>query len=232
MKFFLHFSKTNYLYYEKRTGIAARTVNSDDLKIIIKHDMPLLPKCARFWLEWIFIKTMSKNTRIFYRDETHLQAYEALSYSDLGELFLKMLKYEKGDELTPSDFSNPAVYSLFLMEKGNIDRNEEKWEKRAETNRENGQKGGRPRKTEQPQVSIPTCDIQADDLPTDIEEEPVTVTNEPQVESDFDEAIKRVVEAFYSSGGTQEYHQLKEETQKRFGYDLVAAAVKQAIVKA
>ena len=74
--------------------------------------------------------------------------YEAMPAEDFKEFFLKYLTYKLGDNVEITDFKNPMAYAMFMGEKVNIDKNEEKWERRAAVNRENGKNGGRPRKEE------------------------------------------------------------------------------------
>lgn len=88
-----------------------------------------------------------KNTRLVYTDKDNLMIYENLPDYDFKEFFMKYFTYNLGDEVKPSDFTNPLLYSLFMSFKQKIDFNEEKWlkDKRKETSKENGKKGGRPR---------------------------------------------------------------------------------------
>lgn len=95
-----------------------------------------------------FYMRMAKNTKIVYTDDRHLKMYEAMSPDDFKEYFMTYFKYRMGDAVEEWDFTNPMTYVLFLSEKAGLDYNEAKWEKRAAANRENGQKGGRPRKSE------------------------------------------------------------------------------------
>lgn len=87
-----------------------------------------------------------KNTRLVYNDEKNLKIYQALSPEDFKEFFMTYLTYKPGSELQITDFNNPLLYALFLSFKDKIDYNEEKWERQAAAKRENGKKGGRPKK--------------------------------------------------------------------------------------
>lgn len=87
-----------------------------------------------------------KNTRLFYTDEKNLEIYKALPPQDFKEIFMKMLTYKLGDKVNINEFSNPMNYALFLSFKDKIDFNEVKWENRAKASKENGKKGGRPKK--------------------------------------------------------------------------------------
>jgi hypothetical protein len=93
-----------------------------------------------------------KNTRLVYNDEKNLKIYQTLSPEDFKEFFMTYLTYKPGTELEITDFSNPLLYALFLSFKDKIDYNEAKWEKQAAAKRENGKKGGRPKKTLQDTV--------------------------------------------------------------------------------
>lgn len=88
-----------------------------------------------------------KNTRLVYNDEKNLKIYQALSPEDFKEFFMTYLTYKPGSELQITDFNNPLLYALFLSFKDKIDYNEEKWERQAAAKRENGKKGGRPKKS-------------------------------------------------------------------------------------
>lgn len=88
-----------------------------------------------------------KNTRLVYNDEKNLKIYQALPAEDFKELFMAYLTYKVGDNVEITNFSNPVMYGLFMQFKDKIDYNETKWEKQAAARRENGKKGGRPKKS-------------------------------------------------------------------------------------
>lgn len=88
----------------------------------------------------------TKNTRLVYTDEKNLKAYESLPAEDFKEFFMTYLTYQDGDDVSKT-ISNPFVQTLFMAAYADkIKYNEEKWENRAKSNKENGKKGGRPRK--------------------------------------------------------------------------------------
>lgn len=91
--------------------------------------------------------TQKKNTRLIYIDEKNLQSYRTLKPEDFKEFMMAYLTYQPGDDMS-SCFTNEYVYTLFLQYQDKIDYNESKWEKKANANRENGKKGGRPKKQE------------------------------------------------------------------------------------
>lgn len=125
-----------------------------------------------------------KNTRLVYNDEKNLKIYQTLSPEDFKEFFMTYLTYKPGTELEITDFSNSLLYALFLSFKDKIDYNEAKWEKQAAAKRENGKKGGRPKKTLQDTVGT-EFDITpvTNNIPSneEIENEPILA---PQITQD------------------------------------------------
>lgn len=88
----------------------------------------------------------TKNTRLVYTDEKNLKAYESLPAEDFKEFFMTYFTYQDGNDVSKT-ISNPFVQTLFMAAYADkIKHNEEKWENRAKSNKENGKKGGRPRK--------------------------------------------------------------------------------------
>ena len=87
----------------------------------------------------------NKNTRLIYTDETNLAVYRSLPDKDFKEFMMAYLTYKKGMDITKM-FSNPLVESIFRLYVSKIEYNEDKWEKQAQARRENGKKGGRPKK--------------------------------------------------------------------------------------
>ena len=88
----------------------------------------------------------TKNTRLVYTDEKNLKAYESLPAEDFKEFFMTYFTYQDGDDVSKT-ISNPFVQALFMAAYADkIKYNEEKWERKAKANKENGKKGGRPRK--------------------------------------------------------------------------------------
>ena len=83
---------------------------------------------------------------------------DLLSDEEAGQLFKAVIAYaENGTILIPKD--NRVLGVMFLFVKNQIDRDYAKYLERRETNRENGRKGGRPKKTdgllEKPTESLP-----------------------------------------------------------------------------
>lgn len=88
----------------------------------------------------------TKNTRLVYTDEKNIKAYESLPAEDFKEFFMTYLTYQDGDDVSKT-ISNPFVQTLFMAAYADkITHNEKKWEDAAEKRRENGKKGGRPKK--------------------------------------------------------------------------------------
>ena len=88
----------------------------------------------------------SKNTRLVYTDDKNLKIYQSLPDKDFKEFFMTYLTYEIGDDVSKT-ISNPYLQTMFMAAYADkIKYNEEKWERKAKANRENGKKGGRPPK--------------------------------------------------------------------------------------
>ena len=87
-----------------------------------------------------------KNTRLVYTDDKNLKIYQSLPDKDFKEFFMTYLTYEIGDDVSKT-ISNPYLQTMFMAAYADkINYNEEKWERKAKANRENGKKGGRPPK--------------------------------------------------------------------------------------
>lgn len=124
----------------------------------------------------------TKNTRLVYTDEKNLKAYQSLPAEDFKEFFMTYLTYQEGDDVSKT-ISNPFVQTLFMAAYADkIEYNEKKWEEQAKANRENGKKGGRPRKnvdiTPNEEFDTPTTNndttpntIMATNFPNDLVED-------------------------------------------------------------
>ena len=85
----------------------------------------------------------NKNTRLVYTDDKNLKIYQSLPDKDFKEFFMTYLTYEIGDDVSKT-ISNPYLQTMFMAAYADkIKYNEEKWERKAKANRENGKKGGR-----------------------------------------------------------------------------------------
>lgn len=91
-------------------------------------------------------KKSAKRTRTFKRDNliiytNYLDRFQSLSNEQFGILTRIMLLYQRDN--TIPDIEDQTLSHLFDVVKFDIDRNNEKYQKRVEANRENGKKGGR-----------------------------------------------------------------------------------------
>jgi len=86
-----------------------------------------------------------------------------------GELFECILEYANGN---PSPTNDPMVKVVFAPVKRHMDQNKEKWEKKAQVNKDNGSKGGRPKSNPNITQENPMGLNETQTIP----EKPVTVT--------------------------------------------------------
>nr|WP_316625013.1 DUF6291 domain-containing protein [uncultured Ruminococcus sp.] len=73
---------------------------------------------------------------------------ELLTDDQAGRLYKALLRYGDTGELTDFSDDQPLMMAFIMMRK-EIDINVEKYNKTCERNRENGKKGGRPKKEQQ-----------------------------------------------------------------------------------
>ena len=85
--------------------------------------------------------------KLVYTDENDLRTYESLPEKDFKEFFMAYFKYNKGDKIDITDFTNPITFALFNSYIPKLDKNEDTYNKKVNANRENGKKGGRPKKS-------------------------------------------------------------------------------------
>lgn len=85
--------------------------------------------------------------KLVYTDENDLRTYESLPEKDFKEFFMAYFKYNKGDNIDITDFTNPITFALFNSYIPKLDKNEDTYNKKVNANRENGKKGGRPKKS-------------------------------------------------------------------------------------
>ena len=112
----------------------------------------------------------TKNTRLVYTDEKNLKAYASLPAEDFKEFFMTYLTYQDGDDVSKT-ISNSFVQTLFMAAYADkITHNEKKWEDAAEKRRENGKKGGRPKKNNDITPNEEFDDTMTTGFPTKIEE--------------------------------------------------------------
>lgn len=135
--------------------------------------------------------------KLVYTDEQDLRIYESLPSTDFKEFFMAYFKYKKGDKVELTDFTNPVTFALFNSYIPKLDKNEDTYNKKVQANKENGKKGGRPKKSTITEVKttefdIPNCQIPntADLSPSNNEE-----VEQPQPTIDnTTEAIKTTIE--------------------------------------
>lgn len=99
--------------------------------------------------------------KIVYTDENDLRIYESMPDADFKEFFMAYFKYKKGDKVNISDFTNPMTFAMFCQYIPKLDKMEDNYNKKTAANRENGKKGGRPKKDN-------TGDLTASNTPSDI----------------------------------------------------------------
>lgn len=141
--------------------------------------------------------------KLVYTDEQDLRIYESLPSTDFKEFFMAYFKYKKGDKVELTDFTNPVTFALFNSYIPKLDKNEDTYNKKVQANKENGKKGGRPKKSvitevenNEFQVEQNTADLSPsndEDIPTPqpIEEKPTeaiktTIEEEVQINNNID----------------------------------------------
>lgn len=85
-----------------------------------------------------------KSLLLYYDYKSH---FDFLTDEQLGRLIRSMLEYEV-DGVLP-EFDETIMKMTFSFIRSNLDRDREKWVKMCKTNKENGDKGGRPRQVQQ-----------------------------------------------------------------------------------
>ena len=89
---------------------------------------------------------MDKNSFLIYLD--YEEQFNLLTDGQIGQLMRAIIKYEKTGEITELDGMIKMAFSFI---KTQLDRDREKYKKKCEKNKENGKKGGRPKKEEKPE---------------------------------------------------------------------------------
>lgn len=125
----------------------------------------------------------------------HTDVYEHienLSEKDKATLLDAMFKHASGEEINLTGIVGMA----FSFIKSQIDRDTEKWERRAEASRSNGIKGGRPPKPKKPVGSVANLDNLQQPS------EPVTV-NATVTAKEEDKNITKVIQKKPNTKGTR-----------------------------
>lgn len=86
----------------------------------------------------------------FYLYEDMLNGFRMLSLEQIGRIVLAMDDYAR-EGIMPDFGKDKLLQVVFEMARGSIDRNQKKSEAFAAKARENGKKGGRPKKAEEPE---------------------------------------------------------------------------------
>ena len=133
----------------------------------------------------------NKNTRLVYTDDKNLKIYQSLPDKDFKEFFMTYLTYEIGDDVSKT-ISNPYLQTMFMAAYADkIKYNEEKWERKAKANRENGKKGGRPPKNNTELQPNTEFDTEAKISPN----EPYLATNDTDVPQEAESLPEAKIEA-------------------------------------
>jgi len=86
---------------------------------------------------------MDKKSILIYSDKS--EQVDLLTDEQAGRLFKSLLSYALNG--TPLQTEDKLIRLVYISIRNDIDRNAEKYEKRCQANRNNGRKGGRPKKT-------------------------------------------------------------------------------------
>lgn len=85
---------------------------------------------------------MDKNSFLMYLD--YEEQFNLLTDEQIGQLMRAIIKYEKTRQVP--ELVDGMVKMSFSFIKTQLDKDREKYNQKCEENRENGKKGGRPRK--------------------------------------------------------------------------------------
>lgn len=86
---------------------------------------------------------MDKNSFLIYLD--YEEQFNLLTDEQVGQLMRAIMKYEKTQEEPKLDGILKMAFSFI---KTQLDRDREKYKERCEKNKQNGAKGGRPKKNQ------------------------------------------------------------------------------------
>ncbi len=87
--------------------------------------------------------------KIFYVYRTNAEYFDALKDRELGMIFRAMYQYAFYQK--EPDWLNDKLVTGFILIRPHLDADREKYKRVCERNRKNGQKGGRPKKTPEPE---------------------------------------------------------------------------------
>lgn len=86
-----------------------------------------------------------KKSFVMYKSWKEL--FRSLPAEMAGELIQAIFSYQDGEDVS---FENPALSAIFQMITNKMSEDEEKYQKRVESNKKNGKKGGRPKEKNDP----------------------------------------------------------------------------------
>ena len=87
---------------------------------------------------------MDKNSFLIYLD--YEEQFNLLTDEQVGQLIRAIIKYEKTREIPKLEGVIKMAFSFIKMQ---LDRDREKYNNRCERNKENGARGGRPKKKQE-----------------------------------------------------------------------------------
>lgn len=87
---------------------------------------------------------MDKNSFLIYLD--YEEQFNLLTDEQVGQLMRAIIKYEKTQEIPQLEGMLKMAFSFI---KTQLDRDREKYQARCEKNKENGARGGRPKKKQE-----------------------------------------------------------------------------------
>lgn len=132
-----------------------------------------------------------KETVMIYRDWK--EPVEQLTDEQAGILFKQLLQYVNDEN--PKNPSDKLVLVVWTMFRQVLKRDLVKWKNRVVINRENGKKGGRPRKTEKPKKA--DKDKDKDIKEKDKKEKTDAVSKEESIMKSLDEYFSLVMGGNY-----------------------------------
>lgn len=161
-----------------------------------------------------------RDTMILYT--SYEEKFCLLSDEEFGKLVRSMIQYQKTGIIP--EIEELAVKLAFSMAKVDVDKNNEKFEKVCQRNRENGKKGGRPKNPENPVGFLGTQ--QNPENPV----EPKKAEYEYEYEYENDKDKKKVKKSTHKYGAFSHVRLTDEEYNKLIS-DYGEEETKQAIQK-
>ena len=128
--------------------------------------------------------------KLVYTEENDLKTYESLPPNDFKEFFMAYFKYNKGDKIDITDFTNPITFALFNSYIPKLDKNEDTYNKKVNANRENGKKGGRPKKSALQEVKETEFDLPKTDDNVENENKADLSPSKPSVDAEYHQQVE------------------------------------------